>query len=95
MGFGVEVNGGGLLAVNSSNVDGQLTVHEHPYVVVAFESELLSTFVRKTTANFGGEVKVVVAPLVADALFVDRKKLVVVVNEYAAPIAAVIAKPKF
>ncbi len=55
--------GGGLTTVKqlmvAAEVDGEHTVHEHPYVVIAAEGEHLAARVRELGAQLGREVEVV------------------------------------
>ena len=63
---GVERDGAGRRAVDAAEIDGELSIDEHPHVVVADELQDLSAAVLEPVANLAGEA-VVVRHLIAVA----------------------------
>src|SRR5690606_35837470 len=67
-----------LSLVHTTEIDGKLSIHEDPDVVVASEVQLLTAQVFEVVANFAGEMKVSTVAFVTKTEPIDRPKTAVV-----------------
>src|SRR6266545_2332124 len=87
----IESNGSRLLRMESADVDRELVVDEHPYVVVAIELKRLAAAVGEARMELGRETEIVDFPVVrgagvAPADVVDGEEVVALEPEKTVPL---------
>ncbi len=67
--------------MQASEIEREPPIDEHPKIIIAHKRKCFPSDVDKLRRHFEREVKVVVTPLIAKALAIDRKKCSIRVNE--------------
>src|ERR1039457_1593373 len=81
-----EINCSGFRTMHTTEIDGQVPIDEHEYVIVTGKLEYLITKIREISRSCQGEVVVVFHPLIAEQLVVNREEVVIFVHEEAGAI---------
>src|SRR4051794_22612954 len=64
------------LAMNSAQVNLQVSVDKDPQIIVAAKVKSLSRLIRKHRVKFGSEVAVVISAFIPEQPIIDREKVI-------------------